>query len=290
MNPETFFDKFGLLADTPNGVQKLRKLILQLAVQGKLVPQDPNDEPAAVLLGKIKAENARLVKEKKIRKPKHLPPVEVDEYIFEIPKGWEWVHIGSLGQTQTGTTPSKNNPAFFGDDYPFIKPSDISHKCINCDNEGLSNVGIENGRFIKSGSILMVCIGGSIGKVNWIDKDCSCNQQINVLTPFLNLDYKLFTYFMTSRFFQNEVIIRASKTTLPILNKSKWELIPFPLPPLNEQKRIVAKVDQLMALCDELEARQQKKQEARCSRNRGRASQGYTATGGAGQACAARSG
>ena len=248
-------DNFYLLYDNPETVGELRKAILQLAVQGRLVRQEENDESAAVLLGKIRVEKERLVKEGKIRKNKLIPLTECENLLYNIPKGWKWVHLGSLGQTQTGTTPSKNNPAFFGYDYPFIKPGDISHKYINCNNEGLSNIGIENGRFIKSGSILMVCIGGSIGKVNWIDKDCSCNQQINVLTPFLDMDCKLFTYFMRSHYFQNEVITRAPKTTLPILSKGKWELIPFPLPPFEEQRRIVAKVDQLMALCDDLEAK-----------------------------------
>jgi type I restriction enzyme, S subunit len=85
MELETFFEQFELLADAPNGVQKLRELILQLAVQGKLVPQDPNDEPASVLLERIEAEKKRLVKEGKIRKSQPLPPVKTDEVPFSLP-------------------------------------------------------------------------------------------------------------------------------------------------------------------------------------------------------------
>lgn len=88
MRLETFFDNFELLADAPNGVQKLRELILQLAVQGKLVPQDPNDEPASVVLKKIKAEKERLIKEKKIRRAKPLPPIELSEIPFELSEQW----------------------------------------------------------------------------------------------------------------------------------------------------------------------------------------------------------
>jgi type I restriction enzyme S subunit len=254
MKPETFFDNFEMLADAPNDVQKLRELILQMAVRGKLVAQDEKDEPASVLMEKIKAEGNLLIKEMSIKKLNSLPPIEMNEIPYDLSEGWKWVRLGDLGQTQTGTTPSKSNPGFFGNEYAFLKPGDISDNFVEYSNEGLSSLGIENGRLIKAGSILMVCIGGSIGKVNWVDRDCSCNQQINVFTPFLNLDSRFLTYFMRSRYFQDEVILMAPQTTLPILSKGKWELIPFPLPPLKEQHRIVARVDRLMSLCDKLEA------------------------------------
>jgi type I restriction enzyme S subunit len=96
MELETFFEQFELLADAPNGVQKLRQLILQLAVQGKLVPQNPNDEPAEVLLERIREEKKRLVKEKKIQNSKSLPPVEEDEYPYVAPLSWEWAKIDHL--------------------------------------------------------------------------------------------------------------------------------------------------------------------------------------------------
>jgi len=257
MKLDTFFDNFGLLADAPNGVQKLREMILQLAVQGNLVPQDPKDEPASVLLEKIKAEKERLIKEGKIKKTKPLPSIKPGEIPYEIPIGWEWIRLGEMGFTQTGTTPSKSNPAYFGKYIPFIKPADIFENSVNYENEGLSKQGLKHGRLIESNSVLMVCIGGSIGKVNFIERACSCNQQINTITLYAGILYNLLNYFMRSPYFQNEVVSRAPKTTLPIISKGKWELIPTPLPPANEQKRIVAKVDKLMALCDELEVRKQ---------------------------------
>lgn len=96
MRLETFFNNFDLLADAPNGVKKLRELILQLAVQGKLVPQDSTDEPASVLLEKIKAERERLIKEKKIRNLKPLLPIETGEIPYELPSGWLWTRLGNL--------------------------------------------------------------------------------------------------------------------------------------------------------------------------------------------------
>ncbi|MDM8556348.1 restriction endonuclease subunit S [Desulfococcaceae bacterium HSG7] len=259
MNLNLLSDNFEMLADAPDGVPKLREMILQLAVRGKLVAQNPDDEPASALLEKIKAEKRQLIKEKAIRKTKSLPRITISELPFKLPDQWEWVRLGAVGFTQTGTTPSKSNPAFFGQYIPFIKPGDISENHINYYNEGLSKEGLIKGRLIDKDSIVMVCIGGSIGKTNFVDRSCSCNQQINTLTPFLNISHKLLAYFMRSRYFQEEVFKRAPKTTLPILSKGKWELIPIALPPSDEQKRIVTKVDQLMSLCDELEIRKQKR-------------------------------
>jgi type I restriction enzyme S subunit len=104
MKPETFFDNFDVLAEAPNGVQKLRELILQLAVRGKLVAQDERDEPAAVLLKRIKTERDRLIKEKKIKKIEPLPPIDSNEMQYSIPKSWQWVDLGEIGQVVGGGT------------------------------------------------------------------------------------------------------------------------------------------------------------------------------------------
>ena len=258
MELKTFFDNFEYMAEAPNGIQKLREMILQLAVQGKLVLQDPNDEPASILIERVRFEKNRLPKGGKFRKPKPMSPLNMTEVPYKMPSQWEWVRLGFIGYTQTGTTPSKTHSEYFGSFIPFIKPADIDANRINYNNEGLSQIGLKQGRFIEKHSIMMVCIGGSIGKVNFIERDCSCNQQINTITLYTGILHKLINYFMRSPYFQDEVISRAPKATLPILSKGKWEQIPIPLPPLNEQKRIVAKVDELMVLCDNLEARKQK--------------------------------
>ncbi|MBU4257726.1 restriction endonuclease subunit S [Patescibacteria group bacterium] len=249
-------NNFELIYNDPSHVNKLRRAILQLAVQGKLSPQDPNDEPASKLLKRIKSEKEKLITEGKIKKQKPLPPITEDEIPYELPEGWEWVRLGEIGKTQTGSTPPTSKREYYGNDYAFIKPADISGQGIRYNNgEGLSKKGIEKGRFIKAYSVLMVCIGGSIGKVNFVDRDCSCNQQINAVTPYNDVDFCLVNYNLASPYFQNQVLTNAPSTTLPILSKGKWENIPFPLPPLAEQKRIVSKADQLMHLCDELETR-----------------------------------
>jgi len=236
------------------GIKKLRELILELAVRGKLVPQDPSDEPASALLARIAAEKARLVKEGKIKKPKALPEISEEEKPFELPEGWEWQRLGAIGFTQTGGTPSKSSQEYFGNDIPFIKPGDISDTSVIYDNEGLSTLGAEKlGRLAPSGSILMVCIG-TIGKCNKIDRLCAFNQQINSVTPYVEI-YDFLHKCLSSSYFQALAWENSSSTTIAILNKGKWEVQPVPLPPISEQHRIVAKVDELMALCDQLEQR-----------------------------------
>ncbi|WAJ69758.1 restriction endonuclease subunit S [Catenovulum adriaticum] len=235
-----------------HGIKKLRELILELAVRGKLVPQDPNDEPASVLLERIGAEKAQLIKDKKIKKPKVLPEISEDEKPFEISEGWEWVRLGELGNTQTGGTPSKNKPELFGSDVPFIKPGDILEGKVCYKNEGLSLLGAKSlGRIAPANSLLMVCIG-TIGKCSYIDRDCAFNQQINSITPYVNI-IKYLHKVTSTAYFQNLAWELSSSTTIAIINKGRWESIPVALAPIAEQERIVAKVDELMALCDQLE-------------------------------------
>ncbi|MFU0866196.1 restriction endonuclease subunit S [Kluyvera ascorbata] len=234
------------------GIKKLRELILELAVRGKLVPQDPNYEPASELLKRIAAEKAELVKQGKIKKQKPLREISEDEKPFELPEGWEWVRLGTLGYTQTGGTPSKYNAEYYGNDIPFIKPADITAQGVIYDNEGLSIKGAETlGRVAPSGSILMVCIG-TIGKCQVINRTCSFNQQINSITPFS--DISDFIYLdVSSSYFQSLAWDYSSSTTIPILNKGKWESLLVPIAPLSEQARIVTNVKKLMSLCDQLE-------------------------------------
>lgn len=235
------------------GIKKLRELILELAVRGKLVPQDLNDEPASELLGRIATEKALLVKDKKIKNSKALPKISDGEKPFELPDGWEWARLGELGYTQTGGTPSRNKPEYFGNDIPFIKPGDILGGRINYSNEALSSLGAESlGRIAPASSLLMVCIG-TIGKCSYIDRDCSFNQQINSITPYVDITKYLFNA-LSASYFQNMAWELSASTTIAIINKGKWESIPVVLPPLEEQQRIVAKVDELMALCDLLES------------------------------------
>ena len=236
-----------LFADQLALLENLNQAILQEAVQGKLTPQDPKDEPASKLLKRIKVEKAKLGK-----KEKPLPPIKPEDIPFEIPENWVWCRLGDVGTTQTGTTPPTTNKEFFGKDIPFTKPADISLLGINYENEGLTLSGLEKGVLIKADSLMMVCIGGSIGKSNYTNRDVSCNQQINAIKGLCGVSGQFLQYFLQSPYFQKAIWAKISGGTTPIVNKSKWENIPIPLPPLSEQKRIVAEIEKQFAKTKQL--------------------------------------
>ena len=233
--------------------EMMKKSILQEAVQGKLVPQDPNDEPASLLLKKIAEEKKRLIKEGKIKKQKPLPEITEDEIPFDIPESWEWVRLAKVGMLQTGTTPSKAHPEYYGEFIPFVSPGDISmENVLTCRKDGLSKEGLDYARLIPAKSVLQVCIGGSIGKAAINDVDVTCNQQINTITPYLINEQYLF-YCMTSDLVVSQIKANAGGTATPIINKSIWGNIIIPIAPLNEQRRVVAKLEEILseirALC-----------------------------------------
>ena len=169
----------------------------------------------------------------------------IDEEIpFEVPKGWEWCRLSNIGITETGTTPSKTHPEYFGDYIPFLGPANILDDKIVRETQGLSFEGVKYGRVIPANSILQVCIGGSIGKCAIVHKEVTFNQQINSLTPIkCCVDYV--HYVLQSETFRLAIIAKATGTATPIINRGNWEQLLFPLPPLVEQHRIVAKLNEL---------------------------------------------
>ena len=263
MNPAQLLAHFDRISEAPDAIPRLRHFILDLAVRGKLVEQDPNDEPASELLKSIQAEKERRVREGKIKKQQPLPSLVPDEIPFELPERWQWLRLGEIGFTQTGTTPSSNNPEYFGDYIPFVKPADLTGNIINYSGDGISKEGIEHSRLIPKHSVLMVCIGSSIGKVNVTNRDVCCNQQINTVTPYFEHLTTFTSFALRAPYFQKLILANAGMGTLPIISKGKWEILPIPLPPLAEQRRIVAKVDELMAVCDRLEAAQAERENRR---------------------------
>ena len=180
-----------------------------------------------------------------------------------LKKDWEEKTLKEIGLTQTGTTPSKADPSNYGDFIPFIRPSEIDvDGCgsIEYDSEiKLSEQGLNNGRLFKKHSILMVCIG-TVGKVGFCSQDVSCNQQINVLTPFDKYSYKFVYYAMRNAVFNDNVIkiAKSAQATLPIINKGKWEKLSIVIPSLSEQQTIVSHLDALSTNVRKLEEIQRK--------------------------------
>jgi type I restriction enzyme S subunit len=235
----------------------LRQSILQEAVQGKLVEQDPDDESANVLLEKINDENEQLIKDRKIKNKKGLPQIRDEEIPFELRQGWEWVRVETLGITVTGKTPPTNVKEYYNGEIPFLNPGNINNGKVNYDGKTLTKEGSKFSQVIPKGSILIVCINGSlqngIGQVAINDREITVNQQINALIPYSSLNSKYILYCFLSSFFQQNVKKGATGTVNYIINKSTFSRLILPLPPLDEQRRIVEKVDQLMALCNKLE-------------------------------------
>ena len=229
--------------------EQLKASILQYAIQGKLVEQRPEEGTGEELYRQIQAEKQRLIKEGKIKKEKALPEISEDEFPFEIPESWKWVRLSTIGITQTGNTPSKSHPEYIGIDIPFITPGDILNGQICYNNQALSLLGKNVARVCDEDSIMQVCIGGSIGKVAITDRKVAFNQQINVVSPLFCLSKYLFAV-MQSVYFTTRMKERAGGTATPIINRGLWDSLCIPLPPLAEQKRSVAKIEELLPYID----------------------------------------
>ena len=251
---------FDVLLDRPEAVDALEQTILQLAVRGLLVPQDPTDEPASVLLQKIRTEKDHLIAQGKIKRDKPLPPITDEEKPFELQQGWEWVRLGNVGITQTGGTPASSKPEYFDGNFPFIGPGQITPNGeILSAEKFISKLGTLESAVVEPGDILMVCIGGSIGKCAAATFPTAFNQQINSIHPLL-LSGEYMLNAMSSIDFTQAVLSAATGSATPIISKGKWDLLLLPISPRSEQSRIVTRVSELRALCADLRERLKKTQ------------------------------
>lgn len=234
--------------------QALRKRILDLAMRGKLVPQDPSDEPASVLLEKIKAEKAELVKEKKIKKSKPLPVITDDEKPFDIPDSWEWVRLNDVGVWAAGATPSRRHPEYYGGNIPWLKTGDLNDGVVNETTEKITELGVKNSsvKVNKPGNVLIAMYGATIGKLGIVgSQELVTNQACCGCSLFDGVyNWYLFYYLLSSR---KRLIDLGSGGAQPNISKNKIEKFTFPLPPLSEQSRIAAKIAQLFALLRKVE-------------------------------------
>ncbi|HIC4002067.1 TPA: restriction endonuclease subunit S [Campylobacter jejuni] len=164
---------------------------------------------------------------------------------YKLPQGWEWKSLGEIGEIITGTTPSKNNPNFYGNEYPLFKPSDLNgDMIIKYASDNLSKLGFDNARNLPKDTILVVCIGASIGKVGLSGVNGSCNQQINAIIPNSAFTSKYLFFVCLSNYFQEILKNNASQTTLPIINKTEFSKLQIPLPPIKEQEQITSHLDE----------------------------------------------
>ncbi|MDO9234173.1 MAG: restriction endonuclease subunit S [Methylotenera sp.] len=240
------------------GVKKLRELILELAVRGKLVAQDANDEPACELLKRIQAEKAKLVAEGKIKKDKPLAPIGDDEKPFELPQGWIFVRLREiathLGDGLHGTPIYTANGEYY-----FVNGNNLKDGKIVIKHETKTVDVSEYEKHKKplNASSILVSINGTLGSVGFYDREPII---LGKSACYINLvQEKVSKYFVKilidAPSFMEYALKNAAGTTIKNLGLKAINYLPIALPPCSEQHRIVTKVDELMSLCDQLKTR-----------------------------------
>ena len=250
------FTHFDELYSVKENVAELRKAILQLAVMGKLVPQNPNDPPASQLLKEIEVEKKRLVKAGKIKQPKPLPEIKPDEVPYRLPVGWEWVRLSDVStKIHYGYTASANHDL---QDVRLLRITDIQDNRVEwasvpgCDAQ-LDDI---TQYLLADNDILIARTGGTVGKsylVQGIDVNAVFASYLIRVVPSAHIDVRYLKYFAEGPLYWKQLYAACSGTGQPNVNGTSLSELLLTLPPLPEQHRIVAKIDQLMAHCDELE-------------------------------------
>jgi type I restriction enzyme S subunit len=227
----------------PDGIKRLRELILTLAMQGKLVPQNPKERSASELLQTIKTWKKQKIQQKVFLKSKQIKPIDRVSLKYKIPQSWELLNIGDICGS---IVPNRDKPKSFSGGYPWVTLSNFNDQGIqlldNHSGEGLSEEEVRNynARIIPKNSVLMSCVG-RFGLVAVLDRDVVTNQQIHgfVVPEMVSSEYIAYIIKSQKSFLENN----STATTVSYLNKTKCESIPLPLPPLEEQHRIVEKID-----------------------------------------------
>lgn len=232
--------------------EDMKKSILQYAIQGKLVEQRLEEGTGAELYKQMQAEKQRLIKEKKIKKEKTLVEITDDEIPFDIPETWIWIGVGDVGSWGSGATPPRTNPAYYGGSIPWLKTGDLNDGFIKEVPEFITELALEKTsvRLNPVGSVLMAMYGATIGKLGILEIPVTTNQACCACIPYAGMYNKyLFYYLMSMR---QTYIGMAEGGAQPNISKEKIVNSILPLPPLEEQHRIVAKLEEILPLCERL--------------------------------------
>ncbi|ELA93088.1 hypothetical protein CUS60_12645 [Enterococcus faecium] len=228
----------------------LREKILDLAMRGKLVPQDPTDEPASVLLDKIKEEKEQLIKDKKIKKEKPLPKISKEEIPYEIPDSWEWVSIRDISTITMGQAPKSSNVNNEGNGFEFHQGKTF-FSSMYVEQSGVYTT--SPNKVINPPAIIM-SVRAPVGDVNLIDRKIVIGRGLAAFVPGNGIELLfLYNYLQTQKSY---LLSLSTGTTFKAINSQTVRTINVPLPPLKEQKRIVAKLEELFALIDTIESNQ----------------------------------
>lgn len=255
---------FDTLFTTEASIDALKQTILQLAVMGKLVSQDPNDEPASKLLKRIEQEKVQQIKEGKIKKQKPLPSVSDDEKPFELPQGWEWCRLPDLGELARGKSKHRprNDPALYVDgNFPLVQTGDVSRSngSIKTFTALYNELGVKQSRIWPKGT-LCITIAANIADSGMLEFDACFPDSVVVYSPYItDIPVKYFDFFM--RTMKSSLEKYAPSTAQKNINLDILSQVFVPCPPLNEFGRIVCKVEILFSLLDTLKSRLQSAQQ-----------------------------
>lgn len=257
---------FDTLFTTEASIDALKQTILQLAVMGKLVPQDPDDEPASELLKRIEQEKAELVKQGKIKKQKPLPPVSDEEKPFELPQGWEWCRIIEISQVGTGATPSRDNPDYWETpEFNWVTSGETSLPFIFNTAEKISGKAVkETNVSIYSPGTLIIAMygqGKTRGQITELCISAGTNQACAAIQLFNTNEYHRCYIKLFFEKSYKDLRELAAGGAQPNLNLAKVSNTLVPIPPLSEQIKITCKVEELIKVCDTLKSRLQSAQQ-----------------------------
>ena len=229
-----------------------KKAILQEAVQGKLVPQIAAEGNAKKLLEEIKKEKSKFLKEGKIKKEKPLPEITEDEIPFDIPESWCWCRLGEIGDWKAGSTPSRSNPELYNGNIPWLKTGDLTDGDINEIPECISKKALESCsmRLNPIGSVLIAMYGATIGKLGILKIEATTNQACCACVPYNGIYNKYLFYYLMSQ--KKDFTEKAEGGAQPNISREKLVVHLLPLPPYEEQKRIVAAIEKMLSLCEKL--------------------------------------
>ena len=242
---------FALLRKVESSTQQYAKLqtllkskVLDLAMRGKLIKQDPNDEPASVLLEKIKAEKEQLIKEKKIKKSKPIPPITDEEKPFEIPDSWKWVRLGDIAHTVMGQAPKGSTVNEIGEGTEFHQgKTKFTEKVIGKSLKYTTS----NNKIIDNKYIIMA-VRAPVGDVNLLDRKISIGRGLAGIMPYISSKEYIFCYLDSIKTYFE---VNSTGSTFKAINENTIKNTPIPLPPFPEQIRIVKKIMELLFLLRE---------------------------------------
>ena len=237
--------------------KKLRQKILDFAIHGKLVLQDPNDEPASVLLERIKAEKELLIKEGKIKRSKKTAKTSdtphYENVPFEVPESWVWTTLSEVGTWQSGGTPSRSNKSYYGGNIPWLKTGDLNDGLISDIPESITEEAVANSsaKINPIGSVLIAMYGATIGKLGILTFPATTNQACCACIEYEAVAQMYLFYFLLSQ--RTAFIEKGGGGAQPNISKEIIVNTYIPLPPLSEQHRIVAEIKKWFTLIDQIE-------------------------------------